>query len=96
MWRVGIDFIEISGNRYSLKKRTDAFTIEKNQLAVVEQRTIGFAPIRINRLTHVIFIGGTSSNTVHHWTTRSVTPKTIQDLPEAIFIQSIYDHAFNL
>jgi hypothetical protein len=96
MWRVGIDFIEISGNRYSLKKRTDAFTIEKNQLAVVEQRTIGFAPIRINRLTHVIFIGGTSSNTVHHWTTRALTPKTIQDLPEAIFIQSIYDHAFNL
>ncbi len=100
MWRVGIDigidFIEISGNRYALKKRIEAFSHDKNQLAVLEQRTIGFAPIRIHKLTHVIFIGGTSANTVHHWTTRATTPKTIQKLPEAIFLQSVYDQAFNL
>jgi hypothetical protein len=96
MWRVNVQFVEISGNRHSIRKRIDTFSGENNQIAVLEQRTVGFAPIRIHRLTHVIFIGGTSTNTVNHWTTRAVTPINMSSLPEAIFIQSVYDEAFHL
>lgn len=96
MWRVDLDFVELSGNRYTMRKRTEKFASEPNSLAVVEHGTMGFAPIRLTRLTHVVFIGGVSPCTMRHWTSRAITPKTLSSLPESVLVQSVYDLAFQL
>lgn len=90
MFCVDKPYVNISGNHNTISKRMSLFQQDPNKIATIVSYNLHAAPIRFNRVTHVILIGEFSEPEMQHWSTRGFNPVEV-NIPKIYRIRSVSD-----
>ena len=92
--KCNIEHMVMVGNTSALEKRSTEFESGAKKVAIIFYERMKSIPIRLQHVSHVVFLGSTTNDQIMHWTTRALNPTNTQK-PICYTLESGYDYIFN-